>query len=144
VSTQTLVIDANILVRAAMGSVAKALIHNNCVEVSFVVPRIALDDARKHLPGIVGKKGASDVEVSETLAVLDELVELMNVVEVDDFLEKFAEAMGRIGDRDPDDWPIVATALMLDCAIWTEDQDFFGIGVPTWVTRKLPLGLPVS
>ncbi len=37
----------------------------------------------------------------------------------------------RIKSRDIRDWPIVATALTLNCPIWTEDQDFFGSGIPT-------------
>ena len=36
--------------------------------------------------------------------------------------------------RDPDDWPILAAALALDCPIWTEDRDFFGVGVATWTS----------
>lgn len=30
-------------------------------------------------------------------------------------------AQGRIDLRDLDDWPVVATALLLDVPIWTED-----------------------
>jgi len=47
----------------------------------------------------------------------------------------------RIESRDPDDWPILATALALECPIWTEDQDFFGAGVPTWTTDRVELSL---
>jgi predicted nucleic acid-binding protein len=35
-------------------------------------------------------------------------------------------------DRDPTDWPTVATALLVDGGIWTEGRDFFGCGLPTW------------
>jgi predicted nucleic acid-binding protein len=35
--------------------------------------------------------------------------------------------------------PIVAASLLLDCPIWTEDQDFFRIGVATWTTDKVEL-----
>jgi len=56
--------------------------------------------------------------------------------------EQFEErAQARISTRDPDDWPIVATALLLDAPIWTEDQDFFGCGIPTWTTNKIELYL---
>jgi hypothetical protein len=27
--------------------------------------------------------------------------------------------------RNEDDWPVLATALALNCPIWTEDADFF-------------------
>ena len=33
-----------------------------------------------------------------------------------------AAALARIQIRDPEDWPILATALVLDCPIWTENQ----------------------
>jgi predicted nucleic acid-binding protein len=39
--------------------------------------------------------------------------------------------------RDPDDWPALALCLQLDCGIWTEDQDFFGTGIPTWTTTTV-------
>ena len=39
------------------------------------------------------------------------------------------------------DWPILATALALDLPIWTEDRDFFGCGVATWITRTVQIYL---
>ncbi|WP_244887498.1 PIN domain-containing protein, partial [Rickettsiella grylli] len=47
------------------------------------------------------------------------------------------EAQKRMENRDIEDWPIAATALALDCAIWTEDKDFFGSGFSTWTTDKV-------
>lgn len=53
--------------------------------------------------------------------------------------EKLAQE--RIHRRDPDDWPVVAVALMLGVPVWTEDQDFFGSGIPTWTTDRVELYL---
>ena len=53
-------------------------------------------------------------------------------------------AQERVVTRDPDDWPIVAVALLLDFPIWTEDQDFFGSGVATWTTDRVELYLRES
>jgi len=39
--------------------------------------------------------------------------------------------------RDPDDWPTVALALVLEAHIWTHDHDFLGCGVATWTTQTL-------
>jgi predicted nucleic acid-binding protein len=50
------------------------------------------------------------------------------------------EARKRI-PRDPNDWEIVALALVLPAAIWTEDYDFFGCGCPTWTAETLMLQL---
>ncbi|MFT4051877.1 MAG: PIN domain-containing protein [Microbacterium sp.] len=52
-----------------------------------------------------------------------------------------AKALQRIGRRDPDDWPIAAAALILDCPIWTEDKDFFGAGIPTWTSDLVEICL---
>jgi predicted nucleic acid-binding protein len=46
--------------------------------------------------------------------------------------------------RDPNDWPVVATALLLNFPVWTEDQDFFGGGVATWTTDRVELHLRES
>jgi predicted nucleic acid-binding protein len=43
----------------------------------------------------------------------------------------------RLGQRDPEDWPILATALALGYPIWTEDTDFFGCGVATWTCSSV-------
>lgn len=39
--------------------------------------------------------------------------------------------------RDPGDWPVVACAVALSAAVWTNDNDFLGTGVPTWTTETL-------
>jgi predicted nucleic acid-binding protein len=39
--------------------------------------------------------------------------------------------------RDPNDWPTVALALLLDAAILTGDHDFLGCGCPTWTIDTL-------
>ena len=46
------------------------------------------------------------------------------------------EARAR-SQRDPADWPVVACALALSAAVWTNDNDFLGTGVPTWTTQSL-------
>ena len=43
--------------------------------------------------------------------------------------------------RDPDDWPVVATALASNLPSWTEDRDFFGCGVATRITNTVPIYL---
>ncbi|MBV5272625.1 MAG: hypothetical protein JZU52_02935 [Lamprocystis purpurea] len=52
-----------------------------------------------------------------------------------------AEACARIARRDERDRPTLAAALLLDCPVWTEDQDFFGTGVPTWATATVEIYL---
>jgi predicted nucleic acid-binding protein len=52
-----------------------------------------------------------------------------------------AAARQRIQERDMDDWPLIALSMTLDCPIWTEDKDFFGIGIATWRTRHVEIYL---
>ncbi len=34
---------------------------------------------------------------------------------------------------------VMATAFAFNASIWTEDQDFFGTGVPVWTTDRIQL-----
>lgn len=62
------------------------------------------------------------------------------LVPQDVYTDRMVEARRRI-PRDPQDAPMVALALVLDCGIWTGDHDFFGCGVPVWTTETLQLYL---
>jgi predicted nucleic acid-binding protein len=71
------------------------------------------------------------------LALLDQIARIVEVVDrslYEDFEEMARE---RIASPDPDDWPVVAAALMLSAPIWTEDQDFFGSGIATWTSNRV-------
>jgi predicted nucleic acid-binding protein len=60
-------------------------------------------------------------------------------IEFDVYCEFEANARQRI--RDVRDWPVLATALALNCPVWTEDQDFFGSGVATLTTGTVTMYL---
>jgi predicted nucleic acid-binding protein len=133
VTLRAIVLDANILLRVVLGRRVARLLSDYAQQVTFLTPDVAFDDVREHLPAILSKRG-------ETLGLqgaLDTLAALQGVVQVLDHAEyqvmKHA-ALARVGQRDPDDWPIMACALLLNCPIWTEDRDFFGTGVATWTT----------
>jgi len=61
---------------------------------------------------------------------LQSLLTVVQVVDDELLTQARDEALARI--RDPEDWPTLALCLQLECAVWTEDQDFFGSGVATW------------
>ena len=42
---------------------------------------------------------------------------------------------------DEEDWPVPATASALNCAVWTEDSDFFGTGIAAWTTNRIEIFL---
>jgi predicted nucleic acid-binding protein len=103
----------------------------------FVQPRRCFDDARKYIPEIAKRRR---IDSALVLSVLDQVSDI--VQSVDRSLYEYEKvARERVLPRDPDDWPIVSVALLLDFPIWTEDQDFFGSGVSTWTTDRVELYL---
>jgi predicted nucleic acid-binding protein len=67
--------------------------------------------------------------------------DLIHVVDRSLYEEYEERARARIATRDDDDWPVVATALLIDAPIWTEDRDFFGSGIATWTSDRIELCL---
>jgi len=126
--------DANILVRAVLGERVRAVIEAHAEEVSFFVPEVAYAEAEEHLATLVVKRGGDPEKALSLLRCLRSLVVLIGS-EVYGELE--TEARERLGARDPEDWPILASALALGCPIWTEDADFFGCGVATWTSDRV-------
>jgi predicted nucleic acid-binding protein len=73
--------------------------------------------------------------------MLRAVVALADLVTSDLYGDYEVEARKRLGTRDPEDWPILASALALGCPIWTEDADFFGCGVATWTSNRVEIFL---
>ena len=102
------------------------------------MPELALSEAQEHLATLVTKRGG---DPAKALRLLDTMVGLVDLVSPDIYDEHEAEARKRLGSRDPDDWPILASAIALRCPIWTEDTDFFGCGVATWTSNSVEIFL---
>jgi predicted nucleic acid-binding protein len=135
-----LVIDANILIRAVLGSRVRTLFAKYAA-TGFYAPDTAWAEAREHLPGILRKRG---VPVDAALSLLNSLEGIIQLVEFETYGPFEEVARTRLAKRDLDDWPVLATALALGTPIWTEDNDFFGTGVATWTTDRVELFLDAS
>ncbi len=135
---KALVVDANILVRAVLGKRVREVIETYCEKVTFFVPEAAYAEAEEHLPRLVIQRGG---DPEKALALLRALTHLVELIGSDVYGGFEAEALERLGQRDPEDWPILASALALRCPIWTEDSDFFGCGVATWTSNRLQVFL---
>lgn len=81
------------------------------------------------------------IPVQPAMAVLKLISGLVRIVDADAYKHCDTLARRRIAQGDEADWPILATALALQCPIWTEDTDFFGCGVATWTTDCVELYL---
>lgn len=137
-SNRAIVLDANILIRAVLGTRVRELILENAATVKFFSPDVAYADARKYLPALLEKRG---VQSAAAMAVLDALESIVKPLEFDLYAGLQQQALQRISMRDADDWPILACAMMIDCPVWTEDADFFGTGVATWTSDRVALYL---
>lgn len=135
---RAIVLDANILIRAVLGARVRRLIADHAREVSFFAPDTAYIEAHKYLPALLEKRG---VDSAATLAVLDALEAVVHPLDAEVYQPLQGQALARIAERDPDDWPALACALVLGCPVWTEDADFFGTGVATWTTSRVKLYL---
>jgi predicted nucleic acid-binding protein len=133
-----LVLDANILIRAALGSRVLSLLRKYAERVEYLAPDTAFQEAAEHLPNILSKRGISQLPALDALDLVSRLVQ---VIGPETYVACEYVARQRLDRRDADDWPVLASALALDCPIWTEDTDFFGCGVATWTTDRIELYL---
>ena len=135
---KALVLDANILIRAVLGQRVRRIFEVHAESISFFLPETAYVEAEEHLSALVVKRGG---DPAKALAALKAMAALATIVGDDLYSDFEAEARKRLGTRDPEDWPILAAALALDCPIWTEDTDFFGCGVTTWTSGSIDIFL---
>ena len=140
-TTRAIVLDANILIRAVLGVKVSALIADHDASVNFLAPDTAFHEVQEHLPAILSARGAAAEDLTSALRALDALASVVTAVPAQSYDPSRVAALARIGRRDPHDWSVLACALQLGCPIWTEDRDFFGVGVSVWTTATVGLYL---
>jgi predicted nucleic acid-binding protein len=133
-----LVLDANVLLRAVLGARVFEVLKTYEGSVEFFAPAICFDDARRHHIDLSLRRG---LDLRDGQRTFERIAEIVESIEDDFYLPQQMEAERRMLSRDVTDWPIVAAALFLDCPIWTEDRDFFGCGVATWMTSTVEIYL---
>lgn len=133
-----LVLDANILLRAVVGQRVRYLLEKYEDLATFFTPDVCLRDAQRYLGELCTRK---HLEIDVAISVVEQIAEIVEVVDASLYDDYKVTAQARMQLRDPDDWPVAAVALLLDFPIWTEDQDFFGCGIPVWTTDRIELYL---
>jgi len=136
---KSLVLDANILIRAVLGKKVNSLILQYNNQVAFYTPDLCFQDAEKYLPIILEKRHNIDVHLA--MDVLTQISQIVYPLDKDLYSQFEVEARKRIASKDEDDWPVIAAALFFNCPIWTEDKDFFGTGIATWETYTVEIYL---
>lgn len=133
-----IVVDANILIRAVLGIRVRSLIMTYGPIVDLFAPT---RHGRKRGNIFRKSSGSAGVPVEAGLSLLNSLEEIIQPVEFETYRSFEPVARTRLASRDPDDWPVLATALALRFPIWTEDNDFFVAGIATWTTDRVELFL---
>jgi predicted nucleic acid-binding protein len=134
-----IVLDANILIRSVLGRRVRKLLETYAGRgIPFYAPDVAYADAETYLPALLKKIGKLDTDVVAALQYVQGLVEPVDQESYGVFEE---EARERLRGRDEEDWPVLATALALNCAVWTEDSDFFGTGIAVWTSNRIEIFL---
>lgn len=133
-----IVIDANILIRAVFGIRVRNLMDKYCADTAFYAAEANVEEAMRYVPQLAKKRG---VDESLWREALETLMTMIQIVPLDELAAVKSDAIARIVRRDPDDWPAVAAAMLLDCPIWTEDNDFFGAGIATWTSDTVSIYL---
>ena len=89
-----LVLDANILIRAVLGSKILLLLRKYAGQIDILAPDTAFQEAREHLPGIlIGRK----VAVAPAMEMLELVAGLVWKVEAETYSAYEAIARERIG-----------------------------------------------
>lgn len=134
-----LVVDTSVLVADLLRVRGRERLSDN--RLDLCLPEHMLGEVHVELPRRIGAVAASAgleaVERDDLLVLcLDAVNNNLAVVAAEVYSPFEEEAVAR-SQRDPADWPVVACALALSAAVWTNDNDFLGTGVPTWTTSTL-------
>jgi predicted nucleic acid-binding protein len=134
-----LVVDTSVLVGEPLRATGRT--HLGDERLELFLPEQMWGEARVELPRRITaftRRRGLDPGLGDELAAACLAAVEANIVILDEgiyaALEDEARARSR---RDPRDWPVVASALALTAAIWTNDNDFLGTGVATWTTDTL-------
>lgn len=118
-----LVVDANIMASALMGTTLPLLAQQAERGVVLAAPNPQLAETRK----VLHRRDLSQVEAR--MRALMDIVEPLDLILFGDMEE---QARARLQPRGQVDWPVLAAAMALGAGIWSHDRDFFGVGVPVW------------
>jgi predicted nucleic acid-binding protein len=127
-----IILDANIVVSTLVGRHTRSVLKRALATgVKLAIPPPQLVEAYDVL---TQKLGAAPGDAQEGLAQLARDVRRLepSVYETHENL-----ARERLHSRGQSDWPVLAAALALEAGIWSNDRDFFGVGVPVWSTQNI-------
>ena len=132
------VADANVLLAAVLGGRARLILKHPAV-MEILTAEVVFAEVEEYGAQLARKKGLSLGTTLLTIASLP-----VTVIEPNVYAAKIPEALRRIGRRDPDDVDTLALALHFGLPVWSNDNDFEGVGVEWYTTAELLQKLATS
>ena len=134
-----LVVDTSVLVGELLRASGRTRLADERLEL--FLPEQMWGETKIELPrrisAFVRRRGLEPSLGAELTAACLTAVDA-NIVILDEGIYAALEEEARQRSlRDPRDWPVVASALALNAAIWTNDNDFLGTGIATWTIDTL-------
>ena len=108
---KSLVLDANILMRAVLGTRAAQYIRGYAPTVIFLTVEDAFEDAATYLPEVLARRGLDEMATQAALQKLDALRRVIQVIPAELCAPLEPRARERLRGRDEDDWPYLALAV---------------------------------
>lgn len=116
-----IILDANILIAALLGSRGRLIILTS-QNHEFFVPKKIVEEVKKYEQLICQKAGCTSEEFKENL---NALLFFIKAVEYGEYEKHIKEAEVAIGGRDIKDSDYIACALHVKADfVWTDDKDF--------------------
>jgi predicted nucleic acid-binding protein len=131
IDIRRLVLDANIMVSALLGTSFPFLVSLIENDVILLAPEQQLAETRKTL---LNRPKASSNWVD---AQMERLNTVVIALPASLFGHHEKVARSRLHQRGQPDWPVLAASFEMAAAIWSHDKDFFGSGAPVWSTKIL-------
>jgi len=133
-----IVVDANILISAVLGSATGNYLDRVAGERSLITSEAAMREASR----VVGHIRPTD------LPVLDALLDLLTIVPGEDVTgpdlgtaERMLRNATASKNGSANDAHLLALAWTVDADLWSHDRDFAGTGWPSWSTANLMAAL---
>jgi predicted nucleic acid-binding protein len=122
------IVDANVLASAFLGRTMEMLIDMRTRGIELLMPDRQYVESRS----VARRKGGWTGARFDAIAVT-----VIEVLPHGDYALHEAAARARLGPRGQADWPVLAAALAFEDQIWSNDRDFFGVGVAVWSTANI-------
>lgn len=127
-----IILDANVVAACVLGKKTSPLMGQlHVAGAQFAICEPQLAEAHRVL---TVKLGQDPRRVS---LAIDSVKVFARVLDAESYAAFEATARARLHERAQTDWPVLAAALAYDGAIWSNDRDFFGVGVPVWSSRNV-------